>query len=264
MQIHELTHKRSVNEASFGGAVGGAGAVLGGIGKQLASTASQSTLGFDVTDNANDQNPYSPGTSFEKSKAMAAPLIRNQAAANQKLWNQTLSQQMAAQGATALNQLDPVQIDKMQINLQQQISKNFLQGRAGDDYHQLPERVDAKMKADAVRVVQQLDDAVDKIMDFSGTTKTAAQSSAEWIQLTTAAFDAMRLLQFFPAAGTQRATPSSAVLSPKATALMNAMGVDQAGLASLNAAIKKAGEKINAAGTGSESLDDLLRAAKLL
>lgn len=258
MQIHELTHKRQVAEAALG-------AIAGGVAGQLASTASQKILGTDITDNSDSQNMYAPGTSFEKSKAMSAPLIRSQAMANQKLWNQTLSQQMAAQGVTALNQLDPVQIDQMQLNLEKQISKNFLQGRAGDDYRKLPNLVDARARADATKAVQELDSAVDKIMDFSSTTKTPAQSLAEWTELTTAAFDAMRLLQFFPGQGKQTAPAGgSATLSPKAQALAAAIGLDPADLGKLKYAITAAGEKINAAGTGSQSLDDLLRAAKLL
>jgi hypothetical protein len=260
MQIHELTHRRQVSEASFGGATGALAAVAGGIGKQLASTASQKVLGTDVFDK-DTQSPYGTETSFEKSKAMAAPLIRTQAAANQKLWDQTLSKQMAAAGITALSQFPPDQIDNIKINLDQQINKNFLQGRLGDDYGRLPEKVDAKMRSEASKIVQQLDDAADDIMNFS-LAKSPAQAQAAWIQLTTAAFDAMRLLQFYPAAG--QVTVASNALSPKATALMNAMGLEQAGLTALNAALRQSGEKINPAGTGSRSLDDLLRAAKLL
>lgn len=261
MQIHELTHKRRVDEASFGGAVGGAKAIAGAIGSQLASTASQKILGTDITDTGG-QTPYGGASSFEKSKTMAAPLIRNQAADNQKLWNQTLSKQMAAQGITALTQFSPDQIDNIKANLDQQINKNFLQGRLGDDYGKLPEKVDAKMRGEATKIVQQLDDAADDIMNFS-VAKTPSQSQAAWIQLTTAAFDAMRLLQFYPVAG-PAPTTASAALPPKVTALMNAMGMDQAGLGALNAAIKQSGEKINSAGTGSRSLDELLKAARLL
>jgi hypothetical protein len=264
MQIHELTYKRRVDEASFGGAVGGAKAIAGAIGSQLASTASQKILGTDVTDNSTSQNMYSPGTDFDKSKAMSAPLIRNQAMANQKLWNQTLSQQMAAQGVTALNRLDASQIDAMKLNLDKQISKNFLQNRAGADYRKLPDMVDPKVRNDAVKAVQQMDSAVDQIMDFSSATKTPAQSLAEWTELTTAAFDAMRLLQFFPAQSRAAAPGGSATLSPKAAALAAAIGLDPADIGKLKYAITAAGEKINAAGTGSQSLDELLKAAKLL
>jgi hypothetical protein len=46
--------------------------------------------------------------------------------------------------------------------------------------------------------------------------------------------------------------------------LAAAIGLDPADIGKLKYAITAAGEKINAAGTGSQSLDELLKAAKLL
>jgi hypothetical protein len=42
MQIHELTRKRPIKEASVGGAIGGAASVIGGIASQLVNKAAAS------------------------------------------------------------------------------------------------------------------------------------------------------------------------------------------------------------------------------
>jgi hypothetical protein len=67
MQIHELTYKRRVDEASFGGAIGGAKAIAGAIGSQLASTARQKILGTDVTGKSAAQKMYN--------KPLATPVV---------------------------------------------------------------------------------------------------------------------------------------------------------------------------------------------
>ena len=42
MQIHEVTRKRPIKEASVGGALGGAASVIGGIASQLVNKAATS------------------------------------------------------------------------------------------------------------------------------------------------------------------------------------------------------------------------------
>jgi hypothetical protein len=261
MQIHELTYKRRIDEASFGGAIKNIGSAIGavgaGIGKELASQA-----GFDTAGTVGASSDTKNGA-FARAKALTVPMIKPQAIENQKLWNQLAAQKMAAAGVSSLSALPSDQMDELDDALRQQIAKNFLKGQTGNDYGQLPEKVVPQMKAEADKVVGLLDDAIDSIMNV-GFNKTPAQSLDDWTKLVTAGFDAMRLLQFYPAPGTQQRVAASAVLTPKATALMNAIGLDQAGLVALKAAITKSNETINSAGTGSESLDDLLRAARLL
>ncbi len=265
MQIHELTHnRRQVDEISLGSIAqdakniaGAAGALGAGVAKSLAADAGFNTAG---TVGAGTENT---SAAFARAKSLTAPMIKPQAIANQKFWNQLATQQMAAAGVKSLSELPSDKIEELDKALRQQITKNFLRGQTGDDYGQLPEKVDPQMKAEAEKVVGLLDDAIDSILNLRFN-KTPAQSLDDWTKLVTAGFDAMRLLQFYPAPGTKPRVAASGVLSPKATALMNAMGLDQTGLTALNAALKQSGETLNIKSTGSQSLDDLLRAAKLL
>ena len=57
---------------------------------------------------------------------------------------------------------------------------------------------------------------------------------------------------------------SGGIYDPQAEAIARVMGINAASLAKLNTYIKQSGEKINPNGTGSASLDALLRSAKLL
>jgi hypothetical protein len=61
-----------------------------------------------------------------------------------------------------------------------------------------------------------------------------------------------------------RAVTSAGLNDPQANALARALGIDAAAIAKLNAYLRKNNERINPEGTGSPSLDALLRAAKLL
>lgn len=262
MQIHELTQRQRVDEISLSGIAQGAkniagavGAVGAGIGKELASAA-----GFD-TSGAVGASTENTSAAFAKSKALTTPMIKPQAVANQKLWDQLVAQQLAAAGLSAASVPPPAQLDLLKKSLEKQIATNFLRNRIGNDYHDLPENIDDSMKSKATETVRALDSAVAKIINFGGV-KTDAQSLNEWIELTTAAFDAMRLLQFYPAESARTRVVATGTISPKAAALMNAMGISNSGLVGLEAAIKRSGETVKS--TGSESLDDLLRAAKLL
>jgi hypothetical protein len=61
-----------------------------------------------------------------------------------------------------------------------------------------------------------------------------------------------------------RAGAASGLNDPRADALARTLGMDATDVAKLNAFLRRQGETVNPQGTGSESLDALLRAAKIL
>lgn len=131
------------------------------------------------------------------------------------------------------------------------------------------------------------DDVVERTVRQSGVVERIKQST-EWAQqfkqaadaVVNSAADAQRNTQAVQAyltlaiaaarAAQQNTAPAnrSAVTSglndPRAGALAQLLGMDATDLTKLNAFIRQQGETINPQGTGSESLDALLRAAKLL
>lgn len=244
MEIYEITE--AFNVGAF---------AKGAVDNYLSSTGAPAAALSDPS------NPYGGGTAIEKATAASAPIIKQQAVEQQKLWAQAVNKEMAAQGVTSMSQLDPTTVDKMRINLRQQINKNFLQNKIGTDFNRLPGFVDKNQRQAAQAITQRLRDAEDKIMDFSVANKTAAQSSAEWLELVQAAYDAMQLVQFYPAsAKTQTATTTA---SAQANAALQAIGMTPQQLVKLNAVVKQSGGgKVNP--TGNQTIDGILKAAKLI
>lgn len=246
MEIYEITE--AFNVGAF---------AKGAVDSYLSSTGAPAAALGDPS------NPYGGGTAIEKATAAAAPIIKQQAVEQQKLWAQAVNKEMTAQGVTAMSQLDPVTVDKMRINLRQQINKNFLQNKVGTDFNKLPGLVDRSQRAAAQAITQRLRNAEDKIMDFSVANKTAAQSSTEWLELVQAAYDAMQLVQFYPSTGKAQSTTATITANVQANAAMKAMGLTPQQLVKLNAIVKQSGgAKINP--TGNQTIDGILKAAKLI
>ena len=97
------------------------------------------------------------------------------------------------------------------------------------------------------------------------TTINNAQQNSQAVQayLTLAVAAARAYQQERPGAA-NRTQATSGLNDPRADALARTLGLDATDVTKLNAFIRRQGETVNAQGTGSESLDALLRAAKLL
>ena len=243
MEIHEIIE--AFNIGAF---------AKGGVDAYLKSTgAPDAALGTA-------QTPYGGQTPIEKASAAAAPIIKQQAVEQQKLWAMAVNKEMSAQGATAMSQLDPVTVDKMRINLRQQINKNFLQNKVGTDFNKLPGVVDKTQRAAAQAITKRLRDAEDKILDFSVANKTAQQSTAEWQELVQAAYEGMQMMQFYPAVAKQQQVTTA---SPVTNAALQAVGLTPQQLVKLKTVVtKQGGAKINP--TGNAALDGILKAAKII
>ena len=107
---------------------------------------------------------------------------------------------------------------------------------------------------------QQFKQAADAVVNSATDVRQNTQAVQSYLTLAVAAARAAQ--QDSPRrAG---ASIASGLNDPRADALARTMGIDATDLTKLNAFIRRQGETVNPQGTGSESLDALLRAAKLL
>lgn len=210
MQIHEIT-KRKVNEGVLSGisnAVSKAASspLAKAVGSHIAAKASDwatKQTGLDSGKN----NPYSDQ---QKAAATAAvPVIKAQAEKQQKLWNTAIAKIQQQNNVQSPAQLDTGTKQGLAKSLMNQIHKNFLQGKVGTDYQQLPKWVDGKAQQQANDIVKRITDAKQSILNFNNPNKTAQQAMAEWQTLSQATYDAMNLMQFNSASGMSSAGKKS-------------------------------------------------------
>jgi hypothetical protein len=115
-----------------------------------------------------------------------------------------------------------------------------------------------KQDSDWAQQFAQAEDAVVSTIDNAQENSQAVQA-----YLTLAVAAARAYQQERPSAA-NRAQVTSGLNDPQANALATTLGLDAVALTKLNAFIRRNNETINPQGTGSASLDALLRAAKLL
>lgn len=249
MQIHEIFNRKPTNEGVLG---------------QLASTVSQKVLGTDVFDKTNQDRVGGPEAE-QQARAASKSMIATQAATNQKLWNQGIATMMKQAGVASADQLDSAAQQSLVINLNNQLHKNFLQGKI-KDYKQLGTVTEIpkppSQTPPATEVVPAIEAAMDQIASLSNIDKPQA-SQADWLKLATAAYDAMALLQFHPKGGVAAAQTGRIVSDPKTDAALRAIGMDAAALAKLNAVVRQSGGATVKA-TGNPTIDGILKAARLL
>ena len=106
----------------------------------------------------------------------------------------------------------------------------------------------------------QFDAALDQVENTISDTQRHNQAVQAYLTLAVAAARANNQ----DSAPAIRSCVASGLNDPQANALATVLELDEAGIAKLNAYMKKNNEQINPNGTGSPSLDALLRAAKLL
>lgn len=189
MQIFEVT-KRPVNEGILSN--------IGAIGKAVGSAATsamaqnlEKTTGISFEP---EKNPY--GAKKSEADAAAAPLVKQQAEKQQKLWNTALTKTMQSRNVSDPRQLDTGTKQEMAKSLMNQIHSTLLQNKVGYDYRRLGNYVDGNSQQQAQDIVNRLENARKSILNFNAPNKTPQQSMAEWQELSKAAYDAMSLVQF--------------------------------------------------------------------
>jgi hypothetical protein len=106
---------------------------------------------------------------------------------------------------------------------------------------------------------QQFSTAADRVASTANNAEQNKQAVQQYLILAVAA--ARDANQSAPA---DRPAAPTNFNDPTADALAKTIGLDAAGIAKLNAFMRRQGETVNPQGTGSKSLDALLRAAKIL
>jgi predicted TPR repeat methyltransferase len=109
---------------------------------------------------------------------------------------------------------------------------------------------------------QQFAQAESEVVNTANDLQRNSQAVKAYLTLAVAAARAAQ--QNDGAAPAGRSTSTSGINDPAAGALARTLGIDATDLTKLNAYIRRQGETVNPKGTGSESLDALLRAARLL
>ena len=107
---------------------------------------------------------------------------------------------------------------------------------------------------------QQFEQAADAVVNSAADARQNTQAVQAYLTLAVAAARAAQ--QDSPRRSGASIAPG--LNDPRADALAQVLGIDATDLTKLNAFVRRNGETVNPQGTGSESLDALLRAAKLL
>ena len=202
MQIHEIT-RRKTNEGVLSN-------MAKAVGSHVAAKANDWATKKTGTDfsKLGPKNPY--GDQQKAAATAAAPVIKSQAEQQQKLWNTAIAKTQEQSNVQSPLQFDPGTKQGLEKSLMNQIHKNFLQGKVGTDYKQLPRWVEPAAQQQANDIVQRIDAATQSIIDFN-TPKTAQEAMAEWQTLSQATYDAMSLMQFSSGSGSSGAgkTPTA-------------------------------------------------------
>ena len=166
------------------------GSIAKAVGSHVKSAASDyisNKTGLDAE--WDDASPY--GDQQKAAATAAAPVIKAQAEKQQKLWAAGVAKTLQQNNLKDLSQLDSGTKAGLQRSLMNQIHRNFLQSKLGNDYKQLPNNVDPSMAPQADGVVQRIGRAANKILSVD-----PAQSLVAWQSLSQATYDALSMMQF--------------------------------------------------------------------
>jgi hypothetical protein len=248
MQIHEVTRKRPIKEASVGGALGGAASVIGGIASQLVNKAATSQ----------GLNPVFGGqqkatVAGAQSAATAAnnPLVKGLATAAQKEWKQTVSELMqkmktpAGLMATRPSELPPAQLQKTLGDLVSRL--------IGEPYESLETSISAEARnGQGKQYAAELKDTIDEQIAAIITQEQTAEKpdpnkeSALWTTLAQAIAGAKSELEFSVASG-RGVAARPGLLPPEAQQLASKTKMSAETVAALKDYVKQNGNKITPA-----------------
>jgi hypothetical protein len=283
MQIHELTRPRQTNEAislsnikSAAGKIGNqVKSAAGKMGDRIAQNPVASALAQSMNRNLGTNiggaaagASVAPGYAQQAATSVTAPLIKQMAQEKAQMWDQTLAAAMNNEKTT-----DPGQLDSNNLTaIATKMVNNDLRA-LGNDYKKLATSVDPasmggkgqQMARDIVaRIDKGIVELVNAVKDPSNTAKILKDiNQKKWQELAGLIHTATSMAQFQRDASTKAAATNPAA-DPQLNAVMQAMGVDAAGLMKLNAEVTRSGQKLNITSTGSPMVDSLLKAAKLL
>jgi hypothetical protein len=169
-------------------------AIIGALGNKLQQKLA-ADAGLSVPDTGDDQ-PYGDQRAAA-SKALATSISQ---LAREELakWNQGLMQAVQQAGVSSPAQLPAATKQALARSLMNQVYTNFLQGRLGKKYKDLPQYVDGKVQQEAAAQVAKLDNAIRAILNFNAPVSDAQAQLQRWQDLSQATYDMRSLLQFHP------------------------------------------------------------------
>ena len=229
MQIHELTRRKLVREAS----------VVGSIASNIATQAINKVLpGVNAAAGTVTSGGNAASTAGKFSQEMAKPL----ALQLQSAWTQMVQSKLKDSGVTSLSQItNPTEAAQLKPRLAQLINKMVGgSGYSQVNYMQLPGLVqkDPATQETAFTAVETITQMIDEIYKETLTPSGAAALTNSFLTLTqTGVLPAQQLLQFNRL--TDPNQPAAPTSSPAAKELAKELGIDAAGLAAAQASARK-------------------------
>jgi hypothetical protein len=196
MQIFEITAKKPIQEAGWFSK-----ATIGALGNKVAAYNAQQA-GLSMPNDSAGGSAY--GDMRAKAAAAASPLIDQMAANEMANWNQTLSNAMKSAGANTPGALPPATRRAISNSFMARVFQYFLEGKLGDNLNDFPEMVDKKSRSEANTLLTKLNSAVRGILNYYSPPTTPEGQFQQWKDLSKATYDMRSLMQFNPAANSQR------------------------------------------------------------
>jgi hypothetical protein len=196
MQIFEITAKNPLQEAGWVSS-----AAISALGNKLAAYNAQQA-GLSMPDDAADSSAY--GDMRSKAAAAAEPLIDQMAANEMANWNQSLANAMKSAGARTPGALPPATRRALSNSFMARVFQYFLDGKLGDNLNDFPDMVDKRSRAEANTLLTKLNAAIRGILNYYSPPTTPEGQFQQWKDLSKATYDMRSLMQFNPAASSQR------------------------------------------------------------
>ena len=196
MQIFEITARKTIQEAGWFSR-----ATIGALGDKLAAYNAQQA-GLSMPNDSAGSSAY--GDMRAKAAAAADPLIDQMAANEMANWNQTLSNAMKSAGVNTPGALPPATRRAISNSFMARVFQYFLEGKLGDNLNDFPEMVDKKSRSEANTLLTKLNSAVRGILNYYSPATTPEGQFQQWKDLSKATYDMRSLMQFNPAANSQR------------------------------------------------------------
>ena len=165
---------------------------IGSLGNKLAAHNAAS-VGLSVPDTEKN-NPY--GDQRAAAAKASAPLISQQARQELAKWNKAVASTVKQAGVAGLAQLPPASRNALELSLMNQVTSNFLQGKLGKDYRQLPKWLEPDAQQEAAAQIAKLDNAIKAIMNFDAPKSGPEAELQRWQDLAQATYDMRSLMQF--------------------------------------------------------------------
>lgn len=240
MQIHELTRRRPVQEASLKGFAGGLGSVIGSTLSKIGTQGLAAASGIDanvIAPGGLSANGDRAGTASQYTVQQAQPF----ATQIQKAWTEMVQTQLKNSGATNLAQIDSADNDKLKIQLTAMVNDMInANSYGGSGYENLAANVAADnpeaqqaAKITSGTVTKAINDIYTATASPTAATNAAATTKMFLTLAQNGILPAQHLLKFYPrsgAASNSATSAKSAALTPGAKQLAKALKADMASL----------------------------------